>query len=318
MANEDVALREIDQALNEDRQSAAIRENGPKLLGMAAAIVVGVGGWQFYQGQKASVSSSEALTFKNAIELSAEGESESRAALAAIADDDKSGYAYLARMQEAASFSRNGERLAAIEAYRKLAASSAPKRIQQIALLRAAYLSLNGETGEIASLLGSLPEKNSPNSYFAREILYLAEVKNKNYAAALTGFETLRDDVAAPSGVRDRAKEFAALAAAGNAGVNVAGEVRVEGLLDAVGGVSGTDATGISGPGDIGEFSDGHDGADRHEGHDHGPLTGAEHGDDHNSHSDDGHREEKTGGAESENIGGTTDADPQEATQESE
>jgi len=236
VANEDSALREVDKELAEERQWALFRKHGPSLIAAAISVVAVVGGWQFWNARQESVAAERALEFKNAVELLAENQDEGRAALEAIAGSGAGGYGVLARLHQAASFARNGERLAALDAYRALSNdSAAPKRVRELARLRAAYQSMaDGRDAVIASLDG-LDGDESVTGFYAREILALAAIEEKDYETAFSMFMRASTDLSAPAGVRERAEEFAALAASGRAGVNITGEARIEDLVKAVG-----------------------------------------------------------------------------------
>ena len=236
MANEDSVLREVDQELAEERQWAMFREHGPRLIAAALGVVVVVGAWQFWKARQETAAAEGALEFKNAIELLAEDEEQGRAALEAIFDDGSSGYGVLAKLQEAASYLRNGERLAAIEAFRAVAENNAaPKRLRELARLRAGYYSLADGRDAVLANLDGIHEEDSINGYYGKEILALAAMKEKDYETAHALFIGLSTDIGAPATLRERAEEFAALAASGKAGVNITGEARVEDLVKAVG-----------------------------------------------------------------------------------
>lgn len=237
MANEDTALREVDQELAEERQWALFQKHGPVVIAAAIGVVVMVGGWQFWNSQKEATAKKDALEYRNAIEVLTEDAEAGRQALSALAEDGSGGYSVLARLQEGASYARNGERLAALAAYRDVAANgTANKRIRELARLRAAYLSLPDGRDAVLAELGNLPDDESLNGYYAREISALAALNAKDYETAHAMFERASIDLGAPEALRSRAEEFAALAASGRAGVNITGETQLEDLVDAISG----------------------------------------------------------------------------------
>ena len=236
MANEDSALKEVDQELAEERQWEMFRQYGPMVIGGALAIVLGVGGWQFWNARQDSVAKEQALEFRSAVELLAESNDDGRAALQAVAEDGSSGYSVLAAFHRAASFARGGERLAAIEAYREIYGDNGTQRqVRNLARLRAAYLSLSDGRDEVMTDLGDLAEGEGSFSYPAREISGLAALEAEDYETALSIFRQLSIDLGAPESVRERAENFAALASSGKAGVNIRGEAQIDDLLSIVG-----------------------------------------------------------------------------------
>lgn len=252
MANEnETLLREVDQELAQDRQLEIFRKHGAALIAGAVAIVAAVAGWQVWTHMKTSAAEAHALEFRNAVELLETDREAGRAALDALAQEN-SGYAALAALRRAASYAAGGERLKALESYRAIARGGAPKRVREMAQLRAGYLSLADGRDAVMSDLGSLAEDKGPFGYYARELLGLASLQAKDYESAEAAFSALAGDANAPAGIQDRAAEFAALTASAKAGVNITGEARVEDLLRAV----GEGATDVV--------------VDEHAGHDHG------------------------------------------------
>lgn len=244
MANEDSAiLREVDQELAEEQQWRLFRQYGPAVLAAAGAIVLGVAGFQVWSHLRKEKAEAQSLAYGDALETLADDPAAGRTALAAVADSD-TGYAVLARLQLAASYAKGGERLKALETYREIASGAGPKRIRQLAQLRAAYLALPDGRDAVIADLGDLVTDKGLYGFYAREVQALAALDAKDYEAALSAFRELSIATDAPGGVRRRAEEFAALAEAGKAGVNISGEARVEDLLKAVGEETGGEAPG--------------------------------------------------------------------------
>lgn len=280
MANDESALREVDQELAEERQWALFRRHGPVLIGAGIAAVIAVAAWQGWTHVKRSAAETKAVEYSDALEVLAEDEVAGRAALGSVAED-KSGYGALAALQRAGSYASSGERLKALEIYREVANGGAPKRVRELAQLRAGYLALADGRDAVIDVLGALPEAEGRFGYYAREIMGLAALDAEDYEAALSTFRQLAIDVGAPEGVRNRAEEFAALAEAAQAGVNISGETRVEDLLKAVG-----EEAGLAGEADgadsqtapseeesdvapVEEEPDENSDQDDHDGHDH-------------------------------------------------
>ena len=262
MANEDTALREVDQELAEERQWEMFRKYGPLVIGGALAIVLGVAGWVWWNAHKTSVAETQALVYRDAVELLSDDQDEGRDALNALAEEG-GGYGVLAQFHRAASYARGGERLKAVETYREIYNNgSTSKRVRELARLRAAYLSLADGREAVLDDLGDLPNSTGAFSVYARETSALAALGAKDYETALSMFRQLSIDIAAPEPVRTRAEDFAALAASGKAGVNITGETRVDDLIDALG--EAIEVGGDEGAAPVAQPED------DHAGHDHG------------------------------------------------
>ncbi|MEM9494519.1 MAG: tetratricopeptide repeat protein [Pseudomonadota bacterium] len=234
MANEDSVLREVDQELAEDRQWEMFRRHGPSVIAAALAILVFVAVWQIWTGRKDAKAAQAALEYNNASTLLGEDAEAGRAALGAIAEDG-GGYGVLAQLREAALLIGEGKRSEAIAVYASVGADGgAPKRVRELARLRAAYYSLSDGRDQVFQQLDGIQEETSINGYYGKEILALAAMQEKDYESAHAIFTELSISLDAPAPLRERAENFAALADAGRAGVNVSGEARVEDIIDAL------------------------------------------------------------------------------------
>jgi len=235
VANDESMLREVDQELAEDDLNQKLRQYGPMLIGAGAAIVVGVAGWQIWSAREDAAAKAQALNFDAAVERLAEDRDAGRQALAAVGEAG-GGYGALARLRAAGSYASGGERLRAVEIYREVYNDGAvARRVREFARLRAAYLSLADGRDAVLSDLDGLADDGGPFGVYAREVLALAALGAEDYETAQALFRELTLDLSAPPSVRQRAEDFAALAASGKAGVNITGEARLEDLMRAVG-----------------------------------------------------------------------------------
>ncbi|MEM8935700.1 MAG: tetratricopeptide repeat protein [Pseudomonadota bacterium] len=222
MANEDSVLREVDQELAEERQWALFRKYGPAVIGAATMVVVGVGGWQVYSGRKADAIETRALEYRDAVALLSEDRTAGRAALGALSSETSEGYGVLARFQRAASLEADGDRRAAIEAYREIYLNSgAPDQLKDFARLRSAYASLVDGRDAALGELGGLENGDSVFASYASEIAGIAALDAGDFETALSIFRRLTVDVTLSDVIRFRAEEYAALAEVGKTGVDV-------------------------------------------------------------------------------------------------
>lgn len=234
MANEDAILREVDQDLAEERQWAMFRRYGPAAIGAAAAVLVAVGGYQWWQLNQRRAAEAEALELRSAIELFETDEAGAHAALAALGEKDD-GYGVLADLLNAAAYARDGERAAALEQYRAVYDGAAPKRLKEFARIRAAYLALADGRDAVLADLGTLADEDGPFRAHAQEVAGVAALRDRDFETALAIFRQLAIDLSAPQALRTRADEFGALASAGRTGANVFGEAQLDDIIGAVG-----------------------------------------------------------------------------------
>lgn len=236
MANEDSVLREVDQELAEDRQWSMFRNYGPAIIGGAAALILGVGAYQAYNAAQTNAANQQATAFNEAVELLAENPGQGREALGVIADEGGSGYAVLAGFRRAASLVADGEREAAIAAFKSIYDSNAaPKSMRDLARLRAAYLAIDDGREAALNHLGDLPQSDGPYRPYADEVVGVTALLAEDYETALGVFRQLAGNPETPESLSARAEEFAALAVSGKAGVNLTGEIRLDDIVGAIG-----------------------------------------------------------------------------------
>lgn len=220
MTTDDPILREVDQALADDKTATEFKKNLPLIIGAAIAVVVGVGGYQAYQANKTAAAEKASLAYQSAIDAGEGAEAEKQ--LEAIAAAGDGGYAQIARMQLAGEHASHGEKDKALSLYREIyGARGGSKRIKDLARIRAAYLSVADGRDAVIKDVGALETDTSALGLYAREILALASLRAKDFQTAETMFLKAASDLAAPEPVRQRAKEFAALATAGKSGVEL-------------------------------------------------------------------------------------------------
>lgn len=235
MVQDDSVIREVEQELAAERQQAFLRKYGAVVIAGAVAIVGGVAGWQVWTGQQSSRAAAAAVEFNAVLDILDESPLDGRQALAEFASKAPTGYAVLADLRRAGSLVASGDRDGALVAYRAVYADSrAPTAVRDLARLRAGYLSISEGRQAVSADLGALIEQGTVFGAYAREIAGLAALEAGAYADARAMFARAATDAAAPETVRQRAEDFAALAAAGAAGVNIKGQARVDDLLRAL------------------------------------------------------------------------------------
>lgn len=219
MTNDDTMLREVDQALAEDQTTTEFKKNLPFIIGAAVAVVAGVGGYQAWRTNATAAAEKASLAYQAAVEVGEGAEAEAK--LEALAAG-KGGYAIIARMQLAGEHASHGETDKALALYREVySAGGGSKRVKDLARIRAASLAMASGRDAVIKDIGQLETDASPLGYYAREILALAALKANDVQTAETMFLKAASDLAAPEPVRERAREFAALATAAKSGVTL-------------------------------------------------------------------------------------------------
>lgn len=216
---DDPILREVDQALAEDKTATEFKKNLPLILGAAFAVIAGVGGYQAWRSSRAAAAEKASIAYEEAAKA---GEGEAAEQQFEMLAGGKGGYAAIAKMRLAGEHAAHGETGKALTLFREVYTSSdASKRVKDLARLRAAYLGVGGGRDAVIKDIGPLEADATALGHYAREILGLAALKAGDYQTAETMFLKAAATLDAPEPLKARAREFAALAAAGKSGATL-------------------------------------------------------------------------------------------------
>ncbi len=206
--SDDSFIREVDEELRSERMKSIWSRFGNVIIGIAVLIVLltaGYRGWQYYTEQQAAKSGD---SFLAAIELSNDGKhDEAIATLEELGNTGHGQYPALAKIRIAAELAKKGEVDAAVAAFDEISSdSNFDTALRDIANLRAGLLLVDtGTFEEVSRRLEPLAETGKSFRHSAREGLGLVAWREKRFKDAYKWFQTIRSDVAAPSGVRTRA-----------------------------------------------------------------------------------------------------------------
>ena len=210
----DSFLREVDEAVRQERYKKLWDQYGVYALGLAALIVAGVAAykgwayWQERQAQAAGAKFSEALTM-----LDGADSTKAKDVLALLAEEGPPGYRVLARFQRAAAEAKAGDIDKAVADYDALASdSSVDEILRGHATLQAAALRLDkADYAEMERRLKDLAEGNSAWRFSARELLGLSAYRLNDMREAEKQFSALVGDQGTPPNLRERADMMLAL-----------------------------------------------------------------------------------------------------------
>jgi len=210
----DSFLREVDEAVRQERYKKLWDQYGVYALGLAALIVAGVAAykgwayWQERQAQAAGAKFSEALTMLDGADAT-----RAKDVLALLAEEGPPGYRVLARFQLAAAEAKAGDIDKAVADYDALASdSSVDEILRGHATLQAAALRLDkADYAEMERRLKDLAEGNSAWRFSARELLGLSAYRLNDMREAEKQFSALVGDQGTPPNLRERADMMLAL-----------------------------------------------------------------------------------------------------------
>ncbi len=222
----DEFIREVDEAVRQDRWLKLWDQYGAYVVGAALAIVIGTAagvGWRAWQESQRAA---EAEAYMAASELLREGRpAEAAAAFEALARGSDSGYAVLARLQAAQALGVAGDAAGKLGVLERLAGDSAtPALYRDLGEILAAQEQF-GET--TPDELARLTAADNPWRYSALELSALAQLRAGDTAAARETLTQLVDDPRTPPNLGRRAAEL--LSALGGAPDTTVGDAATPG-----------------------------------------------------------------------------------------
>jgi hypothetical protein len=203
-------FREIDEELRQDNLKRVWARYRYLIVGGVTALLLGTAGyvgWKEYQSRQQAAA---AENYAAAVALVGDRNAEAADRFAELARSGGSGYAALARLEQAALLWQEEKRAEAIASLDALAGdSAAPRSLRDLATVLGGQRRLEaGETAAVKPHLASLVESTSPWRHLARELTALAAEAEGNRTEARELLRRLTDDLEAPQGTRARAAEL--------------------------------------------------------------------------------------------------------------
>lgn len=216
MADErDVLAREIDEELRREQLLKLWQAYGTYVIAGVVLIIVGVGGWKFYESRALSVAQTTGTRFSVAVRETPKPDAKPDAptALDEIASRGPAGYATLARLRIAAADRTAGKSTDALAKYEAIARDRRSDPIlADYARLQAAVLSFDTEPWtSVQNRLTPLSGESNAWRHSARELLGLAAMKAGKTQEARGEFEKLLTDRDAPPSIAERARLMMAM-----------------------------------------------------------------------------------------------------------
>jgi hypothetical protein len=206
--SDDSFIREVNEEIRQEQAKAIWDRFGPMLIGAAVLVVLGTAAWVGYDYWRTQTANASGDRFSQALSLANAGKNdEAIAALEALEADGYGAYPLLARMRAATVLADKGDFDGAVKQFDEVAADgSIPGSIRDMARLRAALILVDhGTQADVASRVEALTAETNPLRHSAREALALVAWKEGRFADALTLFDQIAADSAAPRNNRERA-----------------------------------------------------------------------------------------------------------------
>jgi len=203
----DPILRELESEVRREQLAKLWDRYGLYVVALAVVIVLGVGGYQWWQARSLAASQEAGARYQAAVQLAEQGKTEeARKALESIAQEGPAGYASLARLQLAGEAASAGKKDEALAAYEAIAADSGVDQLmRQYAELQIASLKVDtADFTEMQNRLTPLTGENNAWRHSARELLGLSAYRAGRLEEARQIFLELAADQQTPPSVRER------------------------------------------------------------------------------------------------------------------
>jgi hypothetical protein len=205
----DGLIREVDEELRREQFARLWDRYGLYGLAVAALIVIGVGGYKFWEARQMATAEAAGARYEAVTQILEEGKLEDALkGLQDIAKDGPQGYAALARLQLAGNAAKAGRTAEALAAYEALAdGKSVDPLLADFARLQAAALKLEtADWTEMQNRLTPLTSEKNAWRFSARELLGLAAYRAGKLDDAKQVLVALVADPEVPAAIGERAR----------------------------------------------------------------------------------------------------------------
>jgi hypothetical protein len=209
----DEFVREVDEAVRQDRWMKLWKEYGAYIVSAALAIVLGTAAGVLWRNWQESERLAEAARFAEAQQLlHQDAPAQAAEAFTVIAENADGGYAVLAKLRAAEAQAEAGDAVARAAILERLAddQSATPlyRQLAELLALQHDFASL--EPASARSRAEPLAEEAAPWRYSALELKALAEIEAGELEAARTTLQNLLGDPQTPPNLSRRAAELMA------------------------------------------------------------------------------------------------------------
>ncbi len=204
-------FHEVDEDVRRDKAEEFWRRYQTPIFVIAFLIVAATGAWSYYQDKRLKAAEAANDRYVAAEKLAEEGKkAEAAAAFDALAKDGPKGYAALARIRAAEVNPDREKALAELAAIGE--DPNVDRLTQQIALLRAALIVLDGEDRQkLERALGPMMVSDGAFRFSAQEWNGLDALFNDDYDEAERVFEQVLNNGDAPQSMRQRTSAYKGL-----------------------------------------------------------------------------------------------------------
>lgn len=213
-AQEDVLLREVDEAVRQDQLADVAQKYGKPIVAGVILVLAAFGGYLFWDNRQDAAREADSEKFIAALDEVERGNLASGdAALAPVIAEGGAGSRAAAQLLKAGIAMEQGKAAEAAALYDQVAADGdAPQAMRDIAMIRA--VAARYDTMKPADVVARLKPLATPgNAWFgaAGELVAMAYLDQGNQAEAGALFAAIARDDTAPESLRSRSRQMAGL-----------------------------------------------------------------------------------------------------------
>jgi hypothetical protein len=236
-AEDDILIREIDEAVRQDDALEFLRNHGTKVLGGIIALIAGLGGYMLWDNYREGQLEAQSETLVAALDYAAQNDLKTAGEkVAPLLDDGSPAARTAARLLQAGAALQEGDVAKASGLYQQVAGDAeAPPALRDLARIRDVAARFDTmKPADVIARLGDLAKPGNPYFGAAGELVAMAHLEAGNRAEAGKLFGAIAKDEELPETLRSRARQMAGL-------LGVDAIVDVKKLLEDEGVTSGGD-----------------------------------------------------------------------------
>tara|TARA_R110000868_G_scaffold141793_2_gene358602 strand:- start:1849 stop:2562 length:714 start_codon:yes stop_codon:yes gene_type:complete len=206
-------MREVDDAVRQDRMLRFWQNYGRWVVGAIVAGLIAFAGWLYWEHHSARKSGETAEEMAKVLDVVAAGGVPDAAKLDALSKADQSGYRAAAQLAKAAVAAGKGDTGGALAIYKAMAAdTSLDQPYRDLALVRQTSIEFDKmKPADIVARMKSLAVAGDPWFGSAGEMTAIAYMKMSKPDLAGPIFAAMAKDKTVPQTIRSRARQMAGL-----------------------------------------------------------------------------------------------------------
>lgn len=213
-AEDEILIREIDEAVRQDDALAFFRNHGVKVLGAVIVLVAGLGGYLLWDKQRESALEAQSETLIAALDYANQNDFKTASeTVAPLLDAGSPGARTAARLLQAGAALQAGEVDKAAGLYQQVANDpDAPPVMRDLARIRDVTARFDSmKPADIIARMEPLAQPDNPWFGSAAELVAMAHLETGNKAEAGALFAQIAKDEEQPETLRSRARQMAGL-----------------------------------------------------------------------------------------------------------